>query len=155
MSNELEVFKLHRQGQDKMTYFLLAAAGAAIGFALSQTREAGLGQHHAPLGLALLCWGGSFYAGCNQLRLTDSILYSNAEMLKIKRGAHPEVGSHPELIQAASEGVRQAVDKKAGRAQRSGHWQFRLILAGAIFYIGWHILEMYLRAFPEALKSIG
>jgi hypothetical protein len=36
---KLELLRAHRTAADKYTYFLLAAAGAAIGFALNQTRE--------------------------------------------------------------------------------------------------------------------
>jgi hypothetical protein len=35
-----EVFRAHRDSQNRYTYFLLATAGAAIGLAVTQTRGA-------------------------------------------------------------------------------------------------------------------
>jgi hypothetical protein len=37
--DQMEVYKQHRNAQEKYVYFLLAAAGAAIGFAVNQTKE--------------------------------------------------------------------------------------------------------------------
>src|SRR4051812_14800739 len=88
--HEVELYKLHRQGQDKFVYFLLAAAGAAIGFALTQTNGKALSLSQLPLGLAGCCWAGSFVYGCHRLRLIDAQLFNNAEMLRMARGAHDE-----------------------------------------------------------------
>jgi len=45
----------------------------------------------------------------------------------------------------ASEGIRSAIEWNSERANRLGHWQFRLLVAGAFLYVAWHVLEMYLR----------
>lgn len=65
-----ELYAAHRAGYEKFVYFLMAASGACIGFALT--------QHKAPSGLdgelllcALACWGGSFYFG---IRAVDQLL---------------------------------------------------------------------------------
>jgi hypothetical protein len=47
--NRLELFRALRDTQEKYVYFLLAAAGAAIGFALSQTQQATLSWSKLPL----------------------------------------------------------------------------------------------------------
>ncbi len=54
-SEELEVFKALRSAQDRYDYFLMAAAGAAVAFALNQTHGEALSLSHMPLGGALLC----------------------------------------------------------------------------------------------------
>lgn len=147
MSNEAqrEVFRVLRESQSKYTYFLLAAAGAAIGFSLSQTKEVSLAWSQVPLGLAVLLWGVCFFCGCRHLAYVNSALYANAVLLKIESGQHPEVGNHPQRMQAASEGVRNAIEQNSESANRLGHWQFRSLVAGAVFYIIWHVLEMYFR----------
>jgi hypothetical protein len=55
MSNqtELEVYKALREAQNRYTYFLLAAAAAAISVALNQTQAATLRLSHVPLGFAV------------------------------------------------------------------------------------------------------
>jgi hypothetical protein len=140
-----EVFRVLRESQSKYTYFLLAAAGAAIGFALTQTQGEGLACSQVPLGFAVFLWGSSFFCGCRHLAYVNSTLYANSALLKIESGQHPEVGNHPEYMQAASEGIRQAIGQNSETANRLGHWQFRTLIAGAIFYVLWHVLEMYLR----------
>lgn len=68
MSARQEIYKATREGQDKYTYFLLAAAGAAIAFAVTQSQTATLTWSKIPLALAVLSWAFSFYAGCHQIR---------------------------------------------------------------------------------------
>jgi hypothetical protein len=140
------VSKEHRAAQDKYTYFLLAAVGAAVAFALSQTRDSALVLSHALLGVALAFWALSFICGCRQLQYVQSNLYANGELLSIKSGLHPEVPAHPDYIRAASEGIRDAMMGNARRAAWSSGWQFRSFVAGAMLYITWHILQMFARS---------
>lgn len=143
--SQLEVYRALRESQSKYTYFLLAAAGAAIGFALTQTQNIGISCSQIPLGIAVILWGLSFYFGCRRLAYVNSTLYANSALLNIESGQHPEVGNHPQHMQAASEGVRQAIESNSEIANKLGHWQFRTLIAGAVFYVSWHVLEMYLR----------
>jgi len=140
------LFKEHRTAQDKYTYFLLAAVGAAVAFALTQTRDAALVRSHALLGGALALWALSFILGCRQLQYVQSNLYANGELLAVKSSLHPKVPAHPDYIRAASEGIRDAMTTNADRAAWSGRWQFRSFVAGALLYIAWHILQMYARS---------
>jgi hypothetical protein len=55
-----EIYKATREGQDKYTYFLLAAAGAAVAFAVTQSQTATLTWSKVPLALAVLSWAFSF-----------------------------------------------------------------------------------------------
>lgn len=140
-----EVYKQLRTAQDKYSYFILAAAGAAIAFAVNQTQGATLNYSQIPLALAVVSWGLSFYFGCNQLAYVSSTLYANAELLKIESGIHSQVGTNPQLMAIASEGIREAIEHSSTRANRLAHMQFRFLITGAILYIIWHVLEMYLR----------
>ena len=82
MSNDLlkEVYQQFRTSQDKYSYFLLAAAGAAIGFALTQTQGKPLSWSQLPLALAVVCWGLSFYFGCYFIEHITSSLYANFDL---------------------------------------------------------------------------
>ena len=75
----------------------------------------------------------------------SSSLYSNLVMLRIERGAEPAVGEHPQRIAAASAGIREALKSNADQANAFGRWQFRFLILGALFYVAWHVLEMYHR----------
>ena len=54
------LYNAHTEGRAKYIYFLLAAAGACIAFAVNQTQVARLAWSQMPLGAAVLSWGMSF-----------------------------------------------------------------------------------------------
>jgi hypothetical protein len=149
---QIAVYNQFRNAQDKYTYFILAAAGAAIAFALRETQTAALSWSQAPLAAAVLCWGSSFYCGCRYLLHMTSALYSNFELLIVAGGQHPSTGTDPQKIAAASEGIRQGIDQHSSRTVPLGKWQFGLLILGALFYIGWHIWEMWVRTPHSLLK---
>ena len=142
---EAEVFKALREGQNRYTYFLLAAVGGTIALVVNQTSGRALSFSQIPLALAVGCWGLSFVFGCRYLAYVNSSLYANMELFRIQRGEHPVVGSHPEMIEAGCEGITAAVEHNSERANRLAKWQFRMFVIGALFYLAWHVAEMYLR----------
>lgn len=144
----LEVYRAHREAQIRYVYFLLAAAWAAIGFAVNQTTGKTLAWSQIPLAGAALSWGLSFVCGIRHLQYGSAIMYANMDLLRVQSGQHPEVGAHPERIAAASEGIRKAIEDNNNRSNRLAHLQFTSLILGAVLYIGWHVLEMYLRTIP-------
>jgi hypothetical protein len=147
MANEmqLEVYRALRSAQDKYTYFLLAAAGAAIALTVNQTHEAKLAWSQLPLAAAVLSWALSFVFGCLHLQYDNSILYANADLLKIKSGQHPSVGTHPQMITAASDGIREAIEENSKRSVKHASRQFAFLIVGAVLFLAWHVTEMYAR----------
>jgi hypothetical protein len=147
MASELQrdLYKILRDAQEKYTYFLLTAAGAGIAFAANQTQGMSLAWSQAPLGLAVVTWGLSFYFGCRHVEWVNSAIYANTELLKVEAGQHPEAGTHPEMIAAASAGIRAAIKGNSDTANKLAHWQFRALVAGGVLYVAWHVLGMYLR----------
>jgi hypothetical protein len=141
----LEIYRQLRTSQDKYIYFILAAAASAVAFALVRTQDLPLSFRLVPWGLALFLWGLSFFCGCQHLRYVSSTLFSNAELLRIQRGQHPQVGAHPEMIAAASEGIKSAMEYNSERANILAKRQFYLFIAGALAYVAWHVLQMYAR----------
>lgn len=140
-----EVIKSHRESISKYSYFLLAAAGAAIGFALNQTQGEDLAWSQLPLGVAVFLWGNSFFFGCRKLQCIQEALFYNAQILRIESGSHPVTGNDPGLVKEASEMARQDFDDKSKSIGLYGDWQFGALIAGAVFYVIWHVVEMYLR----------
>ena len=140
-----EVFRHLREAQNRYTYFMLGAAGAALAFAVTQTQGETMKWSLSPLGVAVLCWGLSFFCGARQLAYVGSTLYANLALLQVEAGLHPVAGEHPQMIQAASAGIRSAIDENSERAGKYGVWQFRLLAFGALLYVVWHVLEMWLR----------
>jgi len=137
-----DLHKAHQSGQDKYTYFLLAAAGAAIGLAVQKTEGLSLSWWLLPVALATVSWGASFYFGCRNLIWVQTSIMANYNLLQLKRGSHPDQPPHPELLEAAIMGVESAFGKNVKKAQFYGVWQFRLLVTGAVFFIGWRVAEI-------------
>jgi len=137
----LELHKAHREGQEKYIYFLLAAAGAAIAFAITQTQTATITLSKIPLGLAVLCWGLSFFFGCQQVLQSSNLLQQNYQLLRMQGGLHPDFPSDPASVAVIEKYLNEQVNKSG----HYGRWQFFLLISGAVFFIIWHVLEMYLR----------
>lgn len=147
-SNDLEreVYRARAFAEQKYIYFLLAASGAGIFFALNQTKEAILEWSQIPLGIGIFCWGMSFLFGCYHLNSASAAMFINLELLKVQLGKHPNSGGDPQRMAVGNEVLREKIEDESNKGNRFAKWQFRFLISGALFYICWHILEMYLRS---------
>jgi len=128
--------------QAKYTYFLLAVAASAIAWAIQRTTGHSLEWQMIPLGLAVLSWAGSFWCGCRNRAYFSSTLYANLALLDLQDGSHPKTPSHPDAIQAACAGVCRTAEQNSTSANFWGRLQFRLLVAGAVLFLLWHVMEM-------------
>jgi hypothetical protein len=146
MSDNKELFELYKQhatGQDKYTYFLLAAAASALAFAIQKTDGLMISWWLLPAAAAALSWSISFFFGCKNLIWVQTAVYANYNLLSLKRGVHPEQPPQPQLVQAAISGVEKALDSNVKNAQFYAQWQFRSLVLGGVFFLVWHITELY------------
>lgn len=132
--------QLH-EAQGKYVYFLLAVAASAIAFVVQKTEGKALTLDLIPLGVAVLLWAGSFTAGCFNRAYFGSTLFANINLLNLQDRTHPDLPPR-QYVEAACEGVREAAQKNSASASFWGRWQFRLLIAGAIFFLAWHVLQM-------------
>jgi hypothetical protein len=142
---QTEIYRQHRTALDKHVYFLLAAAGAAIAFAVTQTQNAKLEWSQLPLAGAVGCWALSFFFGDRHLTSAESLLVANMGLLQVIAGEDPQIGRHPQRIALASEEIRKALELHAKQAGRFARWQYRCLVLGAMCYLAWHVVRMWLR----------
>ena len=136
------VASAHRDLYVKFSFYLLAVTGAAVGFALNQTRGAVLAWSQIPLGLAMVSWSLSFNFGIRQLRNVLTTLHANMLLLAVQSDHDmPEWTNVPQ----ASEILRERIEQHGKRAGRFHTWQVQALLIGMFFYVCWHVLEMYFR----------
>ncbi len=133
--------QLH-EAQAKYVYFLLAAAASGIALAVQQTAGDALDWRHTTLGVAVVCWAVSFFAGCKNRAFFHSTLYANAALAQLQDGSYLERLPHPKQVEAACEGVRQAANENSASANAWGKLQFRALVAGALFFLAWHVSQM-------------
>ncbi len=150
---EGQLAKQLHEAQSKYTYFLLAIAASAIAFAVQKTTGRPLDWSLVPLGLAVLSWAGSFFAGCRNRAYFNSTLYANIDLLQLQDGSHPMSPRNPQEVVAACEGVREAANFNSSTANFWGHLQFRLLILGAVFFLVWHVFEM--ASFNKLSESVS
>ena len=137
-----QVRQSHENGQEKYTYFLLAAAGAAIGFAVQRTEGLLLSWWLLPVAFSIIFWGSSFYFGCENINWVQTSKVANYNLLHLKIGSHSEQPSNQEGLDYAVSEVKSALSQNMEKAQSYYKWQFHSLILGAIFFIGWRIVEM-------------
>lgn len=128
------IYKLQREVQNKYTYLLLAVAASAIALSLKRTTDSKLTYSMIPLALAVLSWGSSFFCGCRYLRCTAGALNANAAIILLGREQNPENTN----IQHARKKQKDYSD----RGKLYSELQFYLLICGALFFIGWHVIGM-------------
>ena len=123
---------------------------------MNQTQTAALDWRHGTLAAAVVCWAASFFCGCKYLDYIATGLYANAELLRVQTGQHPDTGQDSAAIASRSRALRDALESTGARSVWYANWQFRLLTIGAVFYIAWHIGEMYTRrvaSAPQVLQN--
>ena len=144
MSNaQLEIQKQFRQQQEKLVYYIIALSVSAIGFSVFKTTGQSLKIIQIPLGFAVLCWSISIFCGLKFLQYVISNLYANNEYFEIEKGNHPDIGNHPDAIEAGIKGFKGAMVINKKRMKKYFKFQNSLFYVGIILFIIWHLLEMY------------
>lgn len=138
----IELSKLHAAAQNKYTYFLLAASGACIGFSVQKTEGMVLSWNLVLCGLAVFCWGLSFYCGCKNVVSQKIAMSTNIELLQLKRGIHPQQPTEFMHTQAEINATKEALESVISRGTWHYRWQFRFLVLGALLFIAWHIQRM-------------
>lgn len=153
MSTELEekfVMAIH-ETRMKYVNVLLVAGAACIGFSVTQTREQALSFWSIPWGVALAFWSSSFFFGCRYIFKRSVLFGINLTAIKVHAGKDPVIGSDSarikEMLDQLQNGERGYKDTDSATAKLM-RWQFNCLIAGACFYIVWHMLEMW-RRIPE------
>lgn len=141
----LDLHRRHTEAQNKYAYFLLAITASAVAFAMQKTDGMVLSDSMIPLGIALLCWVGSFYCGCRHLVWFQSVLRANYGLLQVRQGVHPIAPNNQEHKEAAIQGIKDAIEHNLDATEAYAISQFRLLVLGTTFFLIWYILEMWLR----------
>jgi hypothetical protein len=145
MDEQKEIQTLFRQQQEKYNYYLIALCVTEIGYAVHITLEQPLKYSQIPLAMAVAAWGLSVYFGLKFITYSLSILFANNALFDVIKGNHPDAGTHPERIEAASKGIVHAMDTSSESARQISIWQKRLFFSGMILFLFWHVLEMFLK----------
>lgn len=128
-----ELVQERRDIQSKHIYFLMAAAGASLGFSVQKLE----GQVPGPLlyiGLtAMALWILSFAFGCVAMMATQAIVSANMDLLHyVQQG----------MMQAATEADQRAA-ALLSRVTRNQLYQFFALSLGVVLFATWRVLLIF------------
>ena len=132
---------VHQIAQDKYVYYLLSIAASCIAFSLYQTREIKLMLDQIPLGIAIFLWGCSFYFGCKKVVMGISIIYYSVAFLKKSN----QIALDDSIAKEQDKNIASYINGGRREAANYQKWQFSLLIWGALFFILWHVLQMWAR----------
>lgn len=146
------IFEAHK-GQSQFAYFQLGVAASAIAFAIHETNGLSLADAPWPLGLAVLLWAISFALGCFGLDARENALHHNIAFLKETSGIPPQHRT-ANVTQAIAK-FRDTVGDRFDRTGRRFRWQKWALFAGALAYIGGHVMQMAATPPKAAVENRG
>lgn len=141
---ELELGKQFKASREKYIYFLLAMAASAIAYAMTQSKVEPLELRQIPLGLSILSWGLSFVSGLRFVEYATNVTFQNQNYLAFKR----ELKSYPQDAAVEMQNIfktklKETTERQEAKMRLYGNLQSKSLLAGAVFYVAWHILRMH------------
>lgn len=142
--NEVELIKIYKAAQEKYIYFLMAAAGSGIGFAIVQTKVEKLAAHHSLWEISVILWTLSFLCGLQFVEHSNSSTFQNANYLGFKRGLAKCTAEERESLESeGSEAYKNRMESHQKSMDFYGRWQVYLLLSGSLAYVVWHVYRMY------------
>lgn len=141
MSTVNELHSLHVAGNTKYTYFVLAATGAAVGFAVQKTEGLSLSWWLLPVGMATMFWAVSFGLGCRSVGMVQRSIAANITMIQVQDGTFHVRASRAAEAEAAEKLQKQIIDF-GDKAADANTGQFVCFALGALCFLAWRVAEM-------------
>lgn len=139
-SEKFDLIVGHRAMLEKRIYFLMAAVGACIGFALTQAKDLHLHCIHMAIGVALCLWAASFWYGHKSIEALTCIAGYNADLLEA-RESEARGGSF-----TAPAKIHELIEAKNQELEKSQDLQVIVLLLGVLAFVIWQILSMVQRS---------
>ncbi|UPL20206.1 hypothetical protein [Alcaligenes faecalis] len=148
---EARIFDTHKtvsEMRQKYVYFLLAAVGACIGFAVTQTSRLPLSIWSIPLAPALILWGASFLLGCRYIEQRANVITIRALLLERRQLELNNPNTELPPLPDTTEDLEAALKTLENRSSSSYKYQLVFFVSGTCFFLLWHIADMW-RRIPE------
>lgn len=149
---EKELLNEHRSELSKYIYFLISLSVSAIAFAIYKTSNSALTIHHTLVGIAVLNWGLSIFFGLEYIQLKLHSIFLNIEYYRVLKGENELTGQHPQAIEIGINSIISFLEDNNKKTKRYFSLQSNLFYSGILFYIVWHVFEMY--SLAETIKTL-
>jgi hypothetical protein len=139
----LHLSRTHAEGQSKYVYFLLAATGAALGYALQKLDSSPLNlQTWFGLG-AIASWLVSFFCGCKHITTIQSAILSNYILVQLQEGSHPRQPQSQQEMEVAWSVTNKSLESKNKKAELLNRFQFWLLALGVLLFSIWRVVLLF------------
>lgn len=145
MEEQIEIQRHYRNSQEKYIYYIIALCVSAIGFSIHITLNRKLSLSLIPIGLSVFSWSISIIYGFKFVEIMLSLLRVNNNYIEVINGNNPISGTDIQKIKIGVDVLMKEMDKGGSIANKYRKRQYRFFFLGMIFFIVWHILELYLK----------
>jgi hypothetical protein len=134
--------KIHADGHSKYVYFLLAATGAALGYALQKLDNSNFNPQ-VWFGLsAIASLLISFFCGCKHITAIQSVILTNSQLIQLQQGNHPMQPRSQQEMEIAWQITNAVLETKNNKAQLFFRLQFSLLAVGVLLFATWRVLVL-------------
>jgi|TARA_R110001583_G_C5636009_1_gene407480 hypothetical protein len=134
--HRLNLIAEHNSSVSKFTYFLMSASGAGLGFAITQVNPNEASWAMSMLFLAMMFWGGSFFAGIRYHLISHSISEVAEMAITTELSNRPDAKS---LINQCKGLGKQLSDETLTWSK----FQVISLLSGAVSMALWRLWEVF------------
>lgn len=136
-----ELYKQHSEALSKLSYFILAATGAGIGFAVQKLDNQRLDGPGLVLMAGAILWLVSFILGLIALQQDVHFRRHSTSIQQLNDKTHPMQPPQEDLsiFLGMKNGWADTANASARRATRAQHWALAL---GGVSIVAWRMWEM-------------
>lgn len=151
MSLETEIFKVHSASRERLVHFLMASAGAAIGFSITLQKTLAFSWPDILVIIAICAFALSFWGGVRTSKHTHHLIYVNGKYLQEK--SKYESAVHPYIKDIVE---KDSFEPIQNRIVRWSVVQTHALVFGAVTLMAWRIASAYPEVTPGSiLASLG
>lgn len=144
--NSDDVAKAYNDGLVQFSYFLTAAAGAAIGYTINKLDGQAPTVMMLPGIAALVFWLTSFISGGLYVTAGIETLGNQHILMQLHEGVHPKQPPNQVLFNVAASVTNKAIRRKIGNARRAYVTQQATLYLGLTAFVVWRAWDLLSRA---------
>lgn len=146
MNNQIRIQSEHRIQQQKFIYYLIALCVTSIGYSVYRTIGVGLNYSQIVLLFSIVSWSISIFYGLKFLKISIEVLYKNNMWYDVRNKRLQELkDATDETIEQVANKLQEHINNRVENNSKHIKYQENLFYVGMVFFIIWHILEMYLK----------
>ena len=138
-----DVLNQLRSSTEKFSYYIIGLSISSLAFITYQTKDAKIDYPKILLLLAVLFWSLSIYFGIHFIKRQQQGLLLSFKDYDNLRNQCPQTKNNPEKILVLKNKIEEELNEVSIKSKRNYKFQLNSFFVSVIFYVSWHIFEMY------------